>query len=90
MIKTMENRQIKYFKLEEFIYSETAQRNKIDNTPSDEVVKHLYKLMEFLDGFREYYGSPIRVSSGYRCPKLNKKVGGVSNSAHMTGYAADL
>jgi len=80
----------KYFTLEEFIHSDTAQRNKIDNTPSEEVVEHLEEVMEFLDGFREFYGSPIKVSSGYRCPKLNKLVKGVSNSAHLTGYAADI
>lgn len=35
-------------------------------------------------------GKPIHVSSGYRCPELNKKVGGVPNSQHMKGEAADL
>jgi len=46
--------------------------------------------MIFLDGFREYYGRPVIVSSGYRCKKLNDKVGGVKNSAHLTGCAADI
>lgn len=33
---------------------------------------------------------PIRVTSGYRCPKLNAAVGGVANSNHLFGRAADL
>jgi len=81
----------KYFELDEFIVSETAKKKKIDNTPSFEVVAHLDELVEnFLDPLRAAYGMPIKISSGYRCPALNKAVGGSTTSAHLTGYAADL
>lgn len=81
----------KYFTLNEMTFSETAVMNGINNFPEDEdVLENLDKLMTWLDDFREYYGKPIRVTSGYRCKKLNNKVGGVSNSAHMYGYAADI
>ncbi len=45
---------------------------------------------EVLDPARERLGRPIVVNSGYRCPKHNKEVGGVANSQHMRGEAADI
>ena len=81
----------KYFTLAEFLRSDTAKKKNIDNTPSWDVVEHLGELVEqFLDPLRAAYGMPIRVSSGYRCEKLNKAVGGAATSVHMLGYAADL
>lgn len=47
-------------------------------------------LLEALDELREEYGHPIYVSCGYRCPKHNAEVGGVSNSQHLLGNAADI
>lgn len=43
-----------------------------------------------LDPLREKYGKPIVVNSGYRCQKHNLEVGGVVNSQHMKGEAADI
>ena len=43
-----------------------------------------------LDPARERFGKPIIVNSGYRCPKHNKEVGGVANSQHLRGEAADV
>lgn len=83
-------KKIKYFKLSEFINSVTAKRLGIDNMPSFEVVDNLNRLADYLDGIREKLGKPILVSSGYRCPMLNKAVGGVVNSQHKKGLAADL
>lgn len=81
----------KYFELEEFIASHTAKKKGIDNTPSFEVVEHLDELVEkILDPLRAAYGMPISISSGYRCPELNKAVGGGPTSVHQIGYAADL
>lgn len=81
----------KYFELNEFIASREAKKRGIDNTPSFEVVAHLDELVEqILDPLRAAYGMPITVTSGYRCPALNKAVGGVPNSVHQLGYAADL
>lgn len=80
----------KNFSLREFLVSDTASREGIDNTPSLEVVSHLEELADFLQGLRDAWGKPIRVTSGYRCPELNKAVGGVKNSAHLFGYGADI
>ena len=53
--------------------------------------KNLTALVDnVLDPLRELYGAPIYISSGYRCAKLNKAVGGVANSQHLTGQAADI
>lgn len=83
-------KKIKYFKLSEFINSATANRLGIDNIPSFEVVDNLNRLADYLDGIRAKFGKPILISSGYRCPMLNKAVGGVANSQHLKGLAADL
>ena len=82
---------MKYFTLQELKRSETAERLGIDNTPDASVVGHLETLVEqLLDPLREAFGRPIIVTSGYRCPELNKAVGGSPTSAHLQGYAADL
>lgn len=82
---------MKYFTLNELTRSDTATKNKIDNTPTAEEVKNLTALVDnVLDPLREMYGKPIYISSGYRCPELNKAVGGVSGSQHKTGQAADI
>ena len=83
-------KKIKYFKLSEFINSATANRLGIDNIPSFEVVDNLNRLAAYLDDIRSKFGKPILISSGYRCPMLNKAVGGVVNSQHLKGLAADL
>lgn len=83
-------KKIKYFGLSEFLNSATAKRLGIDNTPTFEVVDNLNKLADYLDVIREKVGKPILISSGFRCPVLNKAVGGVSNSQHKKGLAADL
>lgn len=82
---------MRYFTIEELCYSATAKRLGIDNSPNKEVVENLNKLVEnVLDPLREKYGKPIMISSGYRCEKLNKAVGGAAKSQHLTGKAADI
>ena len=67
----------------------TAHAN-IDNSPSDEIVYQLQLLCtRYLEPLRTQFG-PLWVSSGYRCPKLNALIGGVPDSAHIFGCAADL
>ena len=71
--------------------SATAQRKGIKNDPSLQVCKALTALIEkVLDPLREAYGKPIIVTSGYRCEKLNKAVGGAASSQHVKGEAADI
>lgn len=82
---------MKYFTIKELCKSSTAEQKKIDNTPNSEVVNNLEKLVEhILDPLREKYGKPIHVNSGYRCPALNKAVGGSKTSQHILGLAADI
>jgi hypothetical protein len=79
------------FNLTELISSETALRKKIDNTPSDEVVKNLVSLvLNVLQPLRDKYGKPINITSGYRSPKLNSAIGGAKNSQHCLGQAVDF
>lgn len=54
----------------------------------DKIVKPA--LLEALQKLRDLYGKPMRIDSGYRCPKHNPKVGGALHSAHLTGEAADV
>ena len=82
---------MKYFSLTEMTRSATAKRLGIDNTPSDDIKNNLTLFIEkVLDPIREDWGGSISVSSGYRCPELNAKVGGAKTSGHMYGYCADL
>lgn len=75
----------------ELTSSATAKRKGIDNTPDAKAKAALSALVaNVLDPLREKYGKPIVVSSGYRCPKLNKAVGGVARSQHTKGEAADI
>lgn len=82
---------MKYFTIDELCQSETAERLKIDNTPSEEIKKNLETLTDcLLDPLREEWGSEVIVNSGYRCPALNKAVGGSKTSVHKSGWAADI
>ncbi len=82
---------MKYFTIEELCQSETAEKYKIDNTPSEEIKKNLETLIDcLLDPLREAWGSPIIINSGYRCPILNKAVGGSKTSSHMSGWSVDM
>ena len=68
-----------HFSLEEMIKSQTGARKGIDNTPPPEVIESLKALCEnVLEKIRIHFGRPVTVNSGYRGPKLNKAIGGVS------------
>ena len=82
---------MKYFSIEELAKSATAERLAIDNTPPRAAQRMLTILVEqLLDPIRRRYGAPIIVTSGYRSPALNTAVGGVANSHHIVGCAADI
>ena len=83
---------MRYFTINELCYSETAIALGIENTPNEEIKSHLVQLIEeLLDPLREAWGSGIKVTSGYRCARLNKALKGSSpTSAHLVGFAADL
>lgn len=82
---------MKYFTFDELSRSETAVRLNIDNTPSPAARSNLAALTDnILDPLRQAWGKPITVNSGYRCPALNRAVGGSTTSQHMSGQAADI
>lgn len=86
MIKITKN-----FTLEELYASATAKAKCIDNMPLTQHVVNLTLLTtHILQPLREAMGEAIKIGSGYRCPVLNKAVGGVSNSQHMMGQAVDI
>lgn len=79
------------FTISELVKSPTAERLHIDNNPSGVIIMRLTELIRtILQPIRDAYKKPIYVSSGYRCPKLNKAVGGVPTSQHVRGEAADI
>lgn len=78
------------FTLEELTASSTAQRLGIDNTPPPELLPPLILTAELLERVRSALGVPVMVSSGYRSPKVNRAVGGVTSSDHVNGHAADI
>lgn len=82
---------MKYFTIAEMVKSDTADRLGIDNRLPRELLANAgYLIEKVLDPVREWYGKPIYVNSGYRCEALNKAVGGVADSYHLTGFAADI
>ena len=81
-----------HFTLAELTRSAWAKANGISNEPSsDQHWQNLRRLAHELERVRKVLGNnPILVSSGYRNPVVNKAVGGVPNSAHALGLAADF
>lgn len=80
-----------HFTLSELIKSDTADRLKIDNMPKGyEYISLTRLVLNVLEPLREICGHPIQVTSGFRCEALNKAIGGVSNSQHIRGEAADI
>ena len=64
------------------------QKNEDNAVPVLYVMTNFYR--EIIDEAREALGGPTNVSSGFRCPELNSAVGGLSDSRHTTGEAADI
>lgn len=79
-----------HFRLDEFTRSSTANRLKIDNSVPDELMPNIQLTATKLELVRAALGKPIVITSGYRCPELNKRIGGVSTSAHTKGLAVDF
>ena len=80
-----------HFTIEELFASATAKAKGIDNTPNmQQMINLVYLAAYVLEPLRMAMDEPIKIGSGFRCQKLNKAVGGVYNSQHMKGQAADL
>lgn len=86
---------MKHFNLSEFFRSSTAAENGIKNEPSINkraaVIRNINLLVDnVLDPVGDMFNTPVIITSGYRCPQVNRLVGGVDNSQHMSGRAADF
>ena len=77
---------------EHFVLGEFTQssHSNIYNVPTHEAIYNMKNLCKWLEVLRERSGGPIRINSGYRSPAVNKAVGGVATSNHLTGCAADI
>ena len=84
----MEMRLSKNFTLAEMV---ATSHGKLQDTPTLDVIQNLQKLcILVLQPLRDKIGAPVYINSGYRSKKLNAKVGGVPNSRHLLGKAADI
>ena len=85
---------------EHFVLGEFTRSNshpEVYNIPTHEAIANLKRVCGWLEVLRERYNDkygvgeePIRINSGYRSPQLNRKIGGVATSNHLTGCAADI
>lgn len=81
----------KYFSITELCHSDTAVAKRIANVADVATEERLSALIiNVLDPLRTAYGKAISVTSGYRCKRLNQVMGGVKNSQHVSGNAADI
>ena len=80
-----------HFTIEEMYASRKAEEKGINNKPSvQQIINLVYLCAYVLEPLRVAMGRPIKISSGFRCQKLNDAVGGAYNSQHMKGQAADI
>jgi len=81
----------KNFTLRELTKSSVATRYDINNEPSLDVIVRMMSLAaHVLQPLRDFMGTPVAISSGYRSKELNEKIGGSRSSQHCTGEAADI
>ena len=78
-------------------FTRSNSHPEVYNIPTHEAIANLKRVCEWLEVLRERYNDkygvgeePIRINSGYRSPQLNKKIGGVAGSNHLTGCAVDI
>ena len=70
--------------------TKSGSHPEVYNIPSHEAIANMKRLCQWLEVLRKRYNAPIIINSGYRSPQLNKKIGGVANSNHLTGCAVDI
>jgi putative chitinase len=73
-----------------FTVGDVTQRDNRRIPTDPTVINNILRLAKELDEVREAWGGPIGVTSWYRPPAVNRAVGGVSNSQHINGGAADI
>ena len=81
----------KHISYKEGVYSTTALRRGIENTPNEEQLKNMETLAkEIFEPLRIYVGGPIKINSFFRSADLNKAIGGSTTSQHCKGQAMDI
>lgn len=92
MIYKLSDLNRKNFNAREFYYSRTALKNNIDNTPKEQAtLENLDILADKMQEVRDYFSSPINITSGFRCYALNKMLtASAKDSFHLHGLAADF
>ena len=81
----------KHISYKEGTYSNTAMRKGIDNTPNDEQLENMKLVADkVFEPLRKWVSGPIKINSFFRCPELNKAIGGSSKSQHCKGQAIDI
>jgi len=81
----------KHISYKESVYSNTATRRGIDNTPNDEQLNNMELIAnEVFEPLREWVSGPIKINSFFRCPELNTAIGGSGKSQHCKGQAIDI
>ena len=81
----------KHISDKEGVYSTTAIRRGIDNTPGQEQLDNMKLLAEkVFEPLRKWVGGPIVINSFFRSVELNKAIGGSSKSQHCKGQAVDI
>ena len=81
----------KHISYKEGVYSTTATRRGIDNTPNDDQLDCMETLAEeVFEPLRDYVGGPIKINSFFRCPELNTAIGGSTTSQHCKCQAIDI
>ena len=79
------------FTISQLVKSDTAEKAGINNTPDINSLDNLLELIFYvLQPLRDKLGKPMIITSGFRSKKVNELVGGVSNSQHLYGQAADF
>ena len=71
-------------------FTRSNSHPKVYNIPTHEAIANQKRVCVWLEVLRARAGGPIRINSGYRSPQLNRKIGGVKNSNHLTGCAVDI
>jgi zinc D-Ala-D-Ala carboxypeptidase len=79
------------FSLTELTYSDTAVRRGIKNEPTDEILRNLQKVCQFiLEPIRNHFENPVVITSGFRSPELCLAIGSTIKSQHTKGEAVDF
>jgi len=81
----------KNFSLYELLLTSHRKFDDEQYNPPAEIIENLRALcVHVLQPLRDALGTPVNLNSGYRCPSLNRSIGGAKNSQHMSGHAADI